>query len=32
LNIDWKVDSPIISEKDEILPKLSEFKKTEGGL
>jgi len=32
LNIDWKVSAPIISEKDEIWPTLSEFKSTEGGL
>lgn len=32
LAIDWQVREPIISEKDEKWPTLSEFKKTEGGL
>lgn len=28
LNIDWKIDNPIISEKDMILPSLSDYKKS----
>ena len=32
LAIDWKVDSPIISEKDEHWPSLNEFKIAEEGL
>jgi dTDP-4-dehydrorhamnose 3,5-epimerase len=33
LNIDWKVESPIVSEKDQILPTLQEFLRlNQGGL
>jgi dTDP-4-dehydrorhamnose 3,5-epimerase len=32
LAIDWQVKNPIISEKDENWPSLSDFRKTEGGL
>jgi dTDP-4-dehydrorhamnose 3,5-epimerase len=33
LNIDWQVDTPIVSEKDQILPTFEEFTKmTKGGL
>lgn len=32
LAIDWKVSTPIISEKDEIWPTLNEFRLAEGGL
>lgn len=32
LSIDWKVETPIISEKDELWPTLEEFKNSEEGL
>jgi dTDP-4-dehydrorhamnose 3,5-epimerase len=32
LAIDWKVEAPIISEKDDQWPSLNEFRLTEGGL
>ena len=31
LGIDWKVTSPILSEKDKLWPGIKEFKKTSGG-
>lgn len=31
LNIDWKMASPILSEKDKLWPSLEEFKKISGG-